>query len=74
MEEYLEDLITGKEKSHRCSGYPLPNTHEMRDYVLYIGKGFYSYACPECGFGQGGSLSEEACERLRKIQEGRDAK
>jgi hypothetical protein len=65
--DFIEDVIRGKEK-YKCVGFPIPYTHDVVEYQLTIGKSMYSYACPKCGYGEGGSLSEEVCKKLQALQ------
>ena len=69
LKEYLRDIILGKLEPLRCSGYPIQKSHQVVDYKLTIGERIYSYCCPICGFGQGGSLSEQDCNELRELQQ-----
>ena len=66
--DFLRDIILGKTK-FTCSGYPIPDSHKVVDYVLTIGQQMYNYSCPICGFGQGGSMSPKDCQELRELQE-----
>lgn len=65
-EKFIETIIIGTQKPYRCSGYL--KWHKSVDYELNIGKSIYSYACPICGFGEGGSINEKIAERLQKLQ------
>jgi len=67
MTDYLADIIKLKEQKPKCSGYPIPNTHEVAEYELIVGKHLFSFACPKCGFGSGGSLTEEDSNRLNEL-------
>jgi hypothetical protein len=63
--EYLKEILDGKEPKPKCVGgvESMPQ-HEITEYVLIIGKYWFSFGCPKCGFGTGGSLSEKDHEIL----------
>ena len=45
--------------------------HPVQRMTVHIGeRGDYSITCPECGWGEGGRLSEDKAEELRKLLSG----
>ena len=67
-EDFLRDTILGKVSTYTCCGYHASQHHKLAKYTLTVGKGTYFYCCPICGFGEGGTLSEEVCDELRELQ------
>ena len=65
--DYLAEIITGKEKKLKCSGYMSGAKHDVTEYQLNIGKYWWSFGCPVCGFGSGGSLTEEDHKKLHNL-------
>lgn len=62
--DYLEEVITGKAERLKCSGFLAQQPHETVDYEVHVGGQWFSYACPKCGFGTGGSISSQDRDRL----------
>jgi hypothetical protein len=65
--EYLADIILGKKPKPKCFGNMAQQYHEETEYTLIIGKYWFSFGCPKCGFGTGGSISEKDRDYLQSL-------